>query len=109
MAADDCIRVEVAYARADVQLLLPLTVPVGTVAVEAVRLSGIAMRFPEIDLEAADLGVWSHPVALDTPLRDGDRVEIYRPLIADPKAVRRQRAADQRPAADKPRPNSPSG
>lgn len=109
MAADERIRVEVAYARVDVQLLLALTVPVGTVAVEAVRLSGVAMRFPEIDPEAADLGVWSHPVAPDTPLRDGDRVEIYRPLIADPKAVRRQRAADQRPGADRGRPDTASG
>jgi putative ubiquitin-RnfH superfamily antitoxin RatB of RatAB toxin-antitoxin module len=87
------IPVEVAYARADVQVILPLEVALGTTAREAVIASGIAQRFSEIDPERADIGVFGKAVKDDHPLHTGDRVEVYRPLIADPKQVRKERAA----------------
>ncbi|RMG29127.1 MAG: RnfH family protein, partial [Gammaproteobacteria bacterium] len=94
MADASKIHVEVAYARPERQAVLELEVPAGTTAIEAVRQSGILSLFPEIDLEKQDLGVFGKLVKKDAVLRDGDRVEIYRPLIADPKEVRRRRAAE---------------
>jgi putative ubiquitin-RnfH superfamily antitoxin RatB of RatAB toxin-antitoxin module len=88
------IRVEVVYALPEVQTLLALEVPQGTTAAEAVRFSGILGTHPEIDPAQAKLGVFGKHVKADTPLRDRDRVEIYRPLVADPREVRRQRAAE---------------
>jgi len=84
--------VEVAYATPEKQLIL--TVPFNELleAEEAISLSGMLERFPEIDLAQNAIGIFSKPCKLDTVLREGDRVEIYRPLIADPKEVRRQRA-----------------
>ncbi|AXQ29261.1 RnfH family protein [Solimonas sp. K1W22B-7] len=96
MVAAENIRVEVAYALAERQLILELEVPAGTRAGEAVERSGMLRRFPEIDLSRNRLGIFSRPVTADEPLQDGDRVEIYRPLLADPKQVRRQRAAASR-------------
>ncbi len=88
------IHVEVAYARPDVQVLLPVELEAGATVEEAVRRSGVLERFPEIDLGGRNkVGIWGRVTRLNQPLRDGDRVEIYRPLIADPKEVRRQRAA----------------
>lgn len=86
--------VEVAYALPDQQLIIPIGVEEGTTAEAAVFASGIMEKFPEIDLNANRLGVFGKLVKADTPLRHLDRVEIYRPLIADPKEVRRQRAAE---------------
>jgi hypothetical protein len=88
------ITVEVVYALPEVQTLLAFEVPEGATAAEAVRLSGILDKHPEIDLARAKIGVFGKHVKADTPLRERDRVEIYRPLIADPKEVRRQRAAE---------------
>ncbi len=87
------IPVEVAYAQPERQLIIPLEVPEGTTLRQAVELSGILKEFPEIDLAKNKVGIFGRLAKPDTPLRPGDRVEIYRPLIADPKAVRRQRAA----------------
>ncbi|MEJ2516314.1 MAG: RnfH family protein [Gammaproteobacteria bacterium] len=95
MSGEDFIRVEVAYARPERQLILPVDVPAGTTAMEAVRLSGIEEEFPEIDLANNRIGVFGKLCKPDRQLNAGDRVEIYRPLIADPKAVRKERAADQ--------------
>jgi len=86
------LRVEIVYALRDRQVLLALEVEGGTTARQAVERSGILQRFPEIDLARAGLGIFGRGVSPDTPLRDGDRVEIYRPLIADPKNARRERA-----------------
>jgi len=94
MAEDKLIHVEVAYARPERQVVLELEVPEGTTAIDAVRRSGILSIFPEIDLEKQDIGIFGKLVKKDTVLREGDRVEIYRPLIADPKEVRRKRAAE---------------
>lgn len=88
------ILVEVAYALPEQQLILELMVPEGTTAEQAVQQSGITVKFPEIDLAQNKLGIFGKLVKGDTVLRERDRVEIYRPLIADPKEVRRQRAAE---------------
>lgn len=94
MENGELIDVEVAYARPDAQVLLELRVPVGTTLEQAVRESGILERFPEIDLTRNQMGIFGKLNKLNTVLRNGDRVEIYRPLIADPKEVRKQRAAE---------------
>ncbi len=92
MAESKTILVEVAYAKPDKQVILPLQVKPGTQLIEAVKLSGILEQFPEIDLEKSKLGIFSKVSKPDTVLREKDRVEIYRPLIADPKESRRKRA-----------------
>lgn len=88
------ILVEVAYALPDDQLIIQLRVPEGTTAEEAVLKSGIIEKFPDIDLAKNKLGIFGKLTKSSTALRERDRVEIYRPLIADPKEVRRQRAAE---------------
>lgn len=88
------IRVEVAYALPEQQVILPIMVAPGTTAQAAIEASGIISRFPEIDLNINKIGIFGKLCKPDTTLRHLDRVEIYRPLIADPKEVRRQRAAE---------------
>lgn len=88
------ITVEVAYATPDEQLILPLTVEPGITVERAIRESGILERFPEIDLQTNKVGVFGKVAKLDAELTDHDRVEIYRPLIADPKEARKKRAAE---------------
>ncbi|WP_038051676.1 RnfH family protein [Thioalkalivibrio sp. ALJ1] len=90
------IRVEVAYACPDRQVILPLVVPEGTTVDTALRQSEIETQFPEIDLENVKVGIFGKITRRDTVLRPRDRIEIYRPLIADPKEVRRQRASKVR-------------
>lgn len=85
--------IEVAYATPAKQLIVECSVAQGTPAREVVRQSGIEEHFPEIDAGSCELGVFGKAIAADYELQDGDRIEIYRPLIADPKEVRRQRAA----------------
>lgn len=91
---DERIEVEVAYARPDEQVILALQVPAGSTIEAAIRRAGVLDRFPEIDLTANKVGVFGKVGRLDQELFDGDRVEIYRPLIADPKEARKQRAAE---------------
>lgn len=86
------ITVEVAYALPQQQLIIPVQLPENTTAEQAIIASGIQKKFPEIDLEVNQIGVFGKLARLDSPLRHMDRVEIYRPLIADPKAVRKARA-----------------
>lgn len=88
------VHVEVAYALPQEQVILPLDVAQGTTLEQAIQDSGILQQFPEIDLAAAKVGIFGKISKPDTVLRDMDRVEIYRPLIADPKQVRKQRAAE---------------
>lgn len=90
----ELIDVEVAYAVPDTQLILKLRVPMGTTLEQAVRESALLERFPDIDLARNQVGIFGKLNKLDAVLRNGDRVEIYRPLIADPKQVRKQRAAE---------------
>lgn len=92
--ADATIRVEVVYALPAEQKVLGLELPAGSTVRQAIDASGILAKHPEIDLAKNKLGVFAKLVKPDTPLRDRDRVEIYRPLIADPKEVRKQRAAE---------------
>lgn len=88
------IDIEVAYALPHEQTLLKLQVPQGATLLEGIQLSGILDKYPEIDLSKNKLGVFGKLSKPETELRDRDRIEIYRPLIADPKEVRRQRAAE---------------
>lgn len=88
------ILVEVAYAKPDVQVIIPLFVDAGTTLEQAIQQSGVLNDFPEIDLNKNKVGIFSKIAKKDTVLREKDRVEIYRPLIADPKEVRKQRAAE---------------
>jgi putative ubiquitin-RnfH superfamily antitoxin RatB of RatAB toxin-antitoxin module len=88
------ITVEVAYALPNQQLIIPTQVEAGSNAEAAILASGILQKFPEIDLTTQQIGVFGKLARLETPLRHLDRVEIYRPLIADPKEVRKQRAEE---------------
>ncbi len=91
---NDQINVEVIYALPHEQVLLKLKVPAGATVAEAIQRSGVLERYPEIDLAKAKLGIFGKLSKADAVLRDKDRVEIYRPLIADPKEIRRQRAEE---------------
>ena len=85
--------VEVTYALEKKQTLLELEVSEGTTLKQAIELSGIIDTYPQIDLTKDKTGIFGKIAKLDTILREKDRVEIYRPLIADPKQVRKERAA----------------
>ncbi len=93
------IDVEVAFAAPGRQQIVALRVPAGTTAGEAVELSGLRMVFPGIEPKPV-VGIFSRKVPLEQVLAPGDRVEIYRPLIADPKEVRRRRAERDRKSPD---------
>lgn len=86
--------VEVVYALPEQQSLLTVSVNDQCTAIEAVRQSGIVTQYPEIDLDNAKLGIFSDYCTHETLLKAGDRVEIYRPLLADPKEIRRRRVAE---------------
>ncbi len=88
------MRVELIYALAQKQERVVLDLPPDSTVRDALQASGLLQRLPQIEL--GDVGVWGRPVTAETRLRDRDRVEIYRPLIADPKEVRRERAAKTR-------------
>ncbi|ULQ46414.1 RnfH family protein [Flagellatimonas centrodinii] len=90
----DLLQVEVAYARPEEQVVLKVDVPSGTTVREVIEQSGALLRYPEIALDGDNrVGIHARLVGLDDRVAHGDRVEIYRPLKADPKEVRRQRAA----------------
>ncbi len=88
----DKITIEVAYALPQSQTLLSLDVTKGTTIEQAIVQSGILTEHEDIDLSVNKVGIWSKSKKLDEVLNEGDRIEIYRPLIADPKEVRRRRA-----------------
>ncbi|MBI2287379.1 MAG: RnfH family protein [Nitrosomonadales bacterium] len=88
------INIEAVYALPDEQTLFRQSVPEGATVAEAIKLCGILEKYPEIDLAANKLGIFGKLAKPDTVLRDKDRIEIYRPLIADPKEVRRRRAEE---------------
>ena len=88
------ILIEVAYALPKKQLIIPIKVKAGTTAEEAIKASGIIKKFPDIDLNINQIGIFGKLTQLDHVMRERDRVEIYRTLIADPKEIRRQRAAE---------------
>jgi hypothetical protein len=91
---NDEINIEVVYALPNEQILLKKSVPAGTTVADAIQASGVLDKYPEINLAANKLGIFGKLVKADSVLRDKDRIEIYRPLIADPKEVRRKRAEE---------------
>ncbi|MBI4986808.1 MAG: RnfH family protein [Rhodocyclales bacterium] len=90
----ESIQVEIAYAKPARQELIELKLSQGSTVQQAIEASGLLQRYPEIELAKVKVGIYGKLVKLDAGLRDKDRVEIYRPLIADPKEVRKQRAAE---------------
>jgi uncharacterized protein len=90
----DKINIEVVYALPNEQILLKSTIPGGATVAEAIQASGVLGKHPEIDLDKNKLGIFGKLTRADTVVRDKDRIEIYRPLIADPKEVRRKRAEE---------------
>lgn len=91
------MHVEVVYAAsADEQRAVAVELPAGATVENAIRASDLPARYPEIDLTQNAVGIFGERVTLDHVVEDGDRVEIYRSLIADPKEVRRQRASEKR-------------
>ncbi len=87
------LRIEVVYARPDRAWRVQLSVPPGTTALGAFEASGLRTRIDELRDQTPDLGVYSNSVAHDRVLLDGDRLEVYRPLLIDPKEARRKRAS----------------
>jgi putative ubiquitin-RnfH superfamily antitoxin RatB of RatAB toxin-antitoxin module len=87
------ISVQVCYATAEWAFLEDLRLPEGATIEQALRASGLAARLPVFDPAGAVVGIYGKKKTLDTPLRERDRVEVYRPLLADPKEARRRRAA----------------
>jgi uncharacterized protein len=92
MGDDAELHCEVAYARRDRQWVIAVDLPLGATALDALRASGLASMCPEIVLDRAVLGVFGKVVPANHPLSDSDRVEVYRPLAADPREARRARA-----------------
>ena len=92
------LRVEVAFALPTEQVLLTVDVPAGATVETAIRASGVVERCPALDRGVNRVGIFGKLARLDTPLREGDRVEIYRPLTVDPKEARRRRVEERRKA-----------
>ncbi|MBK0001665.1 RnfH family protein [Erwinia sp. S38] len=86
------IAVEVVYALPEKQYLYSVKVPEGSTVEDAIKASGVLDLRSDIDLNENKVGIYSRPVKLHDEVQSGDRIEIYRPLIADPKELRRQRA-----------------
>lgn len=93
-AMAELLAIEVCYARADAQVVVNLKLPPGSTVLDALEASDLLTKHPEIDLKKNKFGIWNKLSKTDAVLRDRDRIEIYRPLIADPKEVRKQRAAE---------------
>lgn len=90
----ETIHVEVVYARPERQEVASISLPAGSTVAQAIEASGLLGKHPDIDLAGNKLGIYAKLAKPDTVLRDRDRVEIYRPLIADSKEMRKQRAAE---------------
>ena len=88
------MNIEVVYALPEKAELVSLSMPEGSTVLQAVEASGLLAKHPEIDVKKNKFGIYAKLAKADAVLRDRDRVEIYRPLIADPKEVRKQRAAE---------------
>ncbi len=86
------IAIEVAYASDSQSWLIPFEVEEGTTVQQAIASSGILQQCPDINLQTNKVGLFSKIIELDVPVRAGDRIEIYRPLLLDPKEARRLRA-----------------
>ena len=97
-SADRLIEVEVAVAWPEVQVSVPLQLPQGATVADAVSASGLVERFPELEISPDRLGVFAELRKPEDVLQPGDRVEIYRPLKADPKEIRREMARRKSPS-----------
>ncbi|HEY8158576.1 MAG TPA: RnfH family protein [Methylobacter sp.] len=86
------VNVEVAYAKPEEQAIVELNIPEDATVEAAIKASGLLERFPEIVSSELNAGIFGAACKLDQPVREGDRIEIYRPLVHDPKEARRQRA-----------------
>ena len=86
------MHVEVAFALADKQVLRAVELPDGATVAEAIDASALARQFPDLDFEELQAGIWGKPVERARAVRDGDRIELYRPLEMDPREARRLRA-----------------
>lgn len=108
---DKQIAIEVVYAEPFKQLILEVVVEMGSTVEQAILSSGMLKRFPQIELSESKVGIWNRTCKLTDEPKDGDRIEIYRPLIADPKEVRRRRAekAKEEGRADKVTGGRPKG
>ena len=89
------LEIEIVYGLAERQVLKSMTVAEGTTVREAALQSGLEVEFLELDLQQAPLGIFGKVVKDETVLRDGDRIEVYRPLLIDPKEARRKRAGQE--------------
>lgn len=89
--AAETIAIEVAYATPERQVVIPIDVPAGSTAEQAIKASGFLEQFPEVDLSLQKIGIFGHVCTLDKGLADGDRIEIYRPLMQNPMDARRGR------------------
>lgn len=92
MAEPESLSIEIAYALPQRQELVHVQLPTGSTVQQAIEASGLMQKYAEIDLKKNKVGVFGKLTKLDAPLRNRDRVEIYRPLLADPKEVRKKRA-----------------
>ena len=90
------IMIEVAYALPDKQIIIPVLVNEGISVKEGIELSGVLTKFEDIDLSSNLVGIFGKLTTLDKILRNLDRIEIYRPLAADPKEIRRKRVAEDK-------------
>lgn len=88
------IQIEVVYALPQEQVLLKTAVAAGADVRTGILASGVLERYPQLDIATLEAGIFGKMVRLEEPLRERDRIEIYRPLLADPKLVRQQRAAE---------------
>ena len=98
----EMLEVVVCYASAREEFLKPMQVAPGTTIGQAIEGSGVLLAYPEINLVTQPVGVYAKKKTLDTVLRHRDRIEIYRPLVADPKDSRRKRAAKKDAAGTRP-------
>jgi len=98
----DMLHISICYATPQREFLREFAVPSGTTIGQAIEQSGVLTEFPEINLVTQPVGIYARKQTLDTVLRERDRVEIYRPLVADPKDSRRRRAAHRRAAEKNP-------
>lgn len=85
------MNVGICYAEAERQLWMRLEIPDGSTVEQAIALSGVLKQFPEIDLQKQKVGIFGKIAKLDAPVQEGDRVEIYRQITADPNQVKRRR------------------
>ncbi len=92
MARNEMLSIEVAYALPERQVIIALQVEAGCTVEEAIQESGLLVQFPEIDLREQAVGVFSQPRSLAALVQDGERIEIYRRLLRDPKETRRLKA-----------------